>query len=90
MPRKCSCAPGRDDDDAPHDSAELAASTFLMHLTDPADKVWIVADLIRLTDAKQTTGEDAIAMLVRDGLAVCSGALIVPTRAAIRGDKLAL
>lgn len=89
MPCDRTDAAGRDDD-APHDSAEVAASTFLMHLTDPVDKVWLVADLIRVTDASESTARDAIAMLIRDGLAVCSGALIVPTRAAIRGDKLAL
>lgn len=82
-------ATGRDDA-ALHDSAEITAKTFLMCLVDPSDGLWIAADLFRMTDASEGTAKDALAMLIRDGLCVCSGALVVPTRAAIRGEQLAI
>jgi ABC-type nickel/cobalt efflux system permease component RcnA len=81
--------PGHDDD-VLHNSAEITAKTFLMCLVDRTDGLWLVADLFRQTDAGEGTAKDALAMLIRDGLCVCSGALVVPTRAALRGDELAV
>jgi hypothetical protein len=38
----------------------------------------------------EVDAQDAVAALVRDGLAHREGALVVPSRAAVRGDELAL